>query len=394
MSSPPGSEDGATEPQGAPASAPVPETAAAPVADGGRTQGDGARRARIQGLDAARALAVVGMVMVHFGPFPLSGDDLATVAYRSSHGRASILFVVLAGIGVSLLAGDRSAPRLRSTWLRLGYRAAVLLPLGLALQPLDHGVLVILQYYAVYFLVAGVVVGLGDRVVLGLAVALAVLGPVAYLGGQMVLPGWFEAGGPAAITDEPAQITRDLLLTGSYPVVVWSAPVLFGVWLGRRDLRAPAVRGWLVGGGVAAAATVYGMSLALEAWLGAPAEEPAWGRLILGEAHSQMPVWLIGATAVATAVVGLTLVLADRLPRLLWPLIAAGQLAFTVYVGHLFVLAWAPQLLSRDTVAGAAVSVARFTLITALLAMAWRAVFRRGPLEVVLRLPWTLRRGS
>lgn len=394
MSSPPGSEDRATEPQGAPASAAVPEPAPVPGAGRGRTQGDGARRARIQGLDAARALAVVGMVMVHFGPFPLSGDDLATVAYRSTHGRASILFVVLAGIGVSLLAGDRSTPRLRSTWLRLGYRAAVLLPLGLALQPLDHGVLVILQYYAVYFLVAGVVVGLGDRVVLGLAVALAVLGPVAYLGGQMALPGWFEAGGPAAITDEPAQITRDLLLTGSYPVVVWSAPVLFGVWLGRRDLRSPAVRGWLVGGGTAAAAIVYGLSLASEAWLGAPAEEPAWGRLVLGEAHSQMPVWLIGATAVATAVVGLTLVLADRLPRLLWPLVATGQLAFTVYVGHLFVLAWAPQLLSRDTVAGAAVSVGRFAVITALLCMAWRAVFRRGPLEVALRLPWTLRRGS
>lgn len=334
------------------------------------------------------------MVMVHFGPFPLSGDDLAAVAYRSTHGRASILFVVLAGIGVSLLAGDRSAPRLRSTWLRLGYRAAVLLPLGLALQPLDHGVLVILQYYAVYFLVAGAVVGLGDRAVLGLAVGLAVLGPVAHLGGQMTLPGWFEAGGPAAITDPPAQVARDLLLTGSYPVVVWSAPVLFGVWLGRRDLRARAVRAWLVGGGVAAAAVVYGTSLALEAWLGSPAEEPAWGQLILGEAHSQMPVWLIGATAVATAIVGLTLVLADRLPRLLWPLTATGQLAFTVYVGHLFVLAWAPQLLSRDTVAGAAVSVARFALITAVLAMAWRAVFARGPLELVLRLPWTLRRGS
>lgn len=395
MSSPPGPEDGTADPRGTAASAAVPVTGRTEGHSGGPggRQDRGAGRGRIEGLDAARALAVVGMVMVHFGPFPLSGDDLATVAYRSTHGRASILFVVLAGIGVSLLAGDRSTPRLRSTWLRLGYRAAVLLPLGLVLQPLDHGVLVILQYYAVYFLVAGAVVALGDRAVLGVAVALAVLGPVVHLGAQMAFPGWFEAASTGTITDRPAQIARDLLLTGSYPVVVWSAPVLFGVWLGRRDLRAPAVRAWLVGGGVAAAALVYGMSLSLEAWLGPPAEEPAWGQLVLGEAHSQMPAWLIGATAVATTVVGLTLALADRLPRLLWPLTATGQLAFTVYVGHLLVLAWAPQLLTRETVAGAAVSVARFALITAVLAMAWRAAFGRGPLELVLRLPWTVAAG-
>lgn len=385
MSSPPGPEQGADRQHDPPPPAAAP-AGAAPTTPA-------ARRGRIQGLDAARALAVVGMVMVHFGPFPLSGEDLASVAYRTTHGRASILFVVLAGVGVSLLAGDRSPARLRSSWLRLAYRAAVLLPLGLALQPLDHGVLVILQYYAVYFLVAAAVLPLGDRALLGLALALGVLGPVAHLAGEMALPGWFEAGGPAAITDGPVQITRDLLLTGSYPVVTWSAPVLFGMWLGRRELRATAVRWWLVGGGAAAAAVVYGSSLALQGWLGVPGEEPTWLRLVTGEAHSQMPPWLMGATAVATVVIGLTLLLADHLPRLLWPLVATGQLAFTVYVGHLLVLAWAPHLLARETVPAAGLSVLRFTVVTAALAMAWRAAFRRGPLELLLRLPWTWRRG-
>jgi hypothetical protein len=36
--------------------------------------------------------------------------------------------------------------------------------------------------------------------------------------------------------------------------------------------------------------------------------------------------------------------------------------------------------------------VARFTLVVACGAVAWRVVFARGPLEAALRLPWAWRR--
>lgn len=331
------------------------------------------------------------MVMVHFGPSPVPGTGLASLAYDSTHGRASILFVVLAGVGVSLLAGDRTPSRLRSAWLRLGWRCLVLLPMGLVLQPLDHGVLVILQYYAVYFLVAAAALPLADRSLLALAVVIAAVAPVVYVGAQMGLPAWFESGGPAALGDEPAQIARDLLLTGSYPVLTWSGPVLFGVWLGRRDLRAAGTRWRLVAGGVGVAAAAAFVSVGLEAVLGASQSEASWRQLVTAEAHGQMPLWLVGSTGVATAVVGAVLALTDRAPRPLWPLVAMGQLAFTVYVGHLLVLAAAPDLLVRETVAGAAASVARFTVVAAALCVLWRVVFARGPLEVVLRAPWMWR---
>lgn len=60
---------------------------------------------RIRGVDAARALAVVGMVMVHIGP--TGGPGAAGTVYGITHGRASVLFVLLAGVGVSILAGGR-----------------------------------------------------------------------------------------------------------------------------------------------------------------------------------------------------------------------------------------------------------------------------------------------
>lgn len=345
---------------------------------------------RIRGIDAARALAILGMVMVHFGPTESDGG-VASRLYGVTHGRASILFVVLAGLGVSLLAGDRSPGRLSSAATKLAFRAALLLPLGLALQELDTNVLVILQYYALYFLVAAAVVPLGDRMVLALSGVLVVAGPVAYIGLGLAQPGWFAAGGPAAWTDEPTQILRDLLLTGSYPLATWSGPVVFGVWLGRRDLRSTTTRVRLLLGGCAGAGLAYGLAWALTERYGNPTAQLSWTQLVVAEAHSQMPLWLAGAMGTATAVLGASLLLASRLPRLSWPLVATGQLALTVYVGHLLVLAAWPELLQRDTVGGAARTVAVFTLVTAALCTAWRALASRGPLEAALRLPWALR---
>lgn len=50
------------------------------------------------------------MVMVHFGPFE-TPQTLAGSLYSVSSGRASVLFALLAGVSVSLLAATRNAPK-------------------------------------------------------------------------------------------------------------------------------------------------------------------------------------------------------------------------------------------------------------------------------------------
>lgn len=335
--------------------------------------------ARVTGIDAARALAIVGMVMVHIAPYPLPVDDLLSLGYSTSHGKAAILFVVLAGVGVSLLSerlGTASLAR------RLAFRAAVLLPLGLALQLLPTNVAVILQYYAAYFAVALLASLLPGRALLGLALVWVVAGPVLYVAAQMARPEWF-ADPPVTW---PPRLLRGLVLTGYYPVLTWSPPLLFGLWLGRRDLRSRAVRRGLVTGGVLVAAASYLASDVLTDALGV--RPGTWDELLVSSAHSDMPLAVTGATGVAAAVLGVMLLVADRLPRLTWPLVAMGQLALTIYVGHLLVLAGAPHLLLRDTVDGAAVSILRFALVAAVLATLWRLRFARGPLEALLALPW------
>jgi hypothetical protein len=341
----------------------------------------------------ARGMAIIGMVMVHIGPQELSGGGIVGAAYRSSHGRAAILFIVLAGIGVSLLAGWRAAPAddppdapRAGTAARLWWRALILLPAGLLLQALPTNVAVILQYYAVYFVVASGLMRLGDRALLAVAGGSATLGPLALIWLRQAVPFWFQPGVPE--WNDVTRIVRDIMITGHYPVIVWTAPLAIGLWLGRRSLRGVDTAGWLLVGGAGAAGVGFVLSDVLVGAVGTAASDADWRQLVAIEPHNEMPLWVLTATGIAVAIIGCCLLLARALPRGAWPLTAFGQLAFSVYVLHILVLALQPDWLVRDDFVPAWISVARFTVISVALTTAYRAVASRGPFELLLRAPW------
>ncbi|MEX0886097.1 MAG: DUF418 domain-containing protein [Phycisphaeraceae bacterium] len=335
-------------------------------------------RRRIGGLDAARALAIVGMVMVHFGPGSPPPITWLDWSYGLARGRASLLFVLLAGIGMTLLAGNRDLARLRRAWPRLAVRIAVLLPLGLSLQLLDIGPLVILHFYAIYFLLAIPALLASDRLLLTASALLAVVGPACYYVIEQLRPDWVVRWNPVELTDPPLVIVRELLISGSYPAIVWLAPFLFGMWLGRRRLHATGTRLAMLVGGAAV--------MLVTARLDANLPTSSWWQLVSGEAHSQMIVWLVGGLGAATATLALCLWLTDWLGRLMWPLVAMGQLALTVYVGHLLLLAAMPSVFKAWEVDRAAILVANFTAGVLVLATLWRLAFSRGPLEGFMHL--------
>lgn len=332
----------------------------------------------------ARALAILGMVMVHFGPYTPDTSTLLGRLYRMSYGRASMLFVLLAGVGISLLFASRPPRQART---RIAWRVIVFFPVGVALQALPTPVAVILQFYALYYVLGGLVAGLPTRWLAALTALWTVGGPLLFL--SLVDP-VLAGRGTAADLSDPAQVARDLLLTGFYPLITWAPPLLIGLLLGRADLRDTTTRWVLTLGGAAVAAAAYGGSELARALAPTGAADSPY---LLAEGHTGAPLNVIGATAVAVAVLGACLLLVSALPRLTWPLVAVGQLALTVYVLHLLVLAWQPEWLEgREAVSDAVAKVGRFFLVTTLLCMAWRAFFRQGPLEALLRLPFT--RGS
>lgn len=339
---------------------------------------------RHAGLDAARGLAVAGMIIVNVGP--RGGDSLAETLYRLPYGRASLLFMLLGGIGFSLLtrrarSGETSIPAGPILW-----RALVLFVCGLLLQALDHGVSVILVAYAALFIVALPLTRAAGGVLLVLAGFSVSLGPILWLAVQERTDKAFDRD-PLTATDSAGELLAGTFITGPYPVAVWAAPFLLGMWLGRRDLSSQLLGTRLVIWGAVSALGARTISIALIANMGESTSHLVWQRLISSVAHSQMPLWLIEGTGAALFVLGLCLKIADRcVQSWLEPLVKLGQLAFTAYVGHLLILALAVRPGPATLPGGLAVS-ALILVALIVFSLTWRRLVTRGPLEMLLRPP-------
>ncbi len=341
-------------------------------------------RARLEGIDVARALALVGMLAVHFGPE--DGEGLLGRFYSLAHGRASVLFVLVAGVGMALLS--RRAEQIPSARMRLFCFAMLLLPLGLALQTLDHGVAVILQHYSAMFLLGAALIGLRRRTLLLIAVVVSIAGPLAYFSLGAVWPVLVERV-PAQLGQPGWYLPLALLLSGPYPLIVWAAPVLWGLWLGGLPLGTAQIQRRLLMWGAVAAAGAIALSQVLTHTLGEP-ETPADGlQLVVMYAHSQMPLWLVQSIGLGAAALGLCLMAGRSFGRWLLPFAALGQFALTVYVVHLVALHFATDWLRYDEVIPAIASVSAFALVAMAVATVWQGMLGRGPLEWLLHATWT-----
>lgn len=300
------------------------------------------------------------------------------------NGRPSILFAVLAGISVALLSG-RTTPvagdDLVRARIRVLVRAAWVFAIGGALQALGTGIAVILGVYAVLFVLALPFLRWSPRRLLVAAGVLAVLTPpIGLLVSQFV--------DSMDAFDEPFIL---LALTGACPALIWWAFILVGLAVGRCDLRAGGVRATPAAAGVALAVVGYGGGwVSTQFWgAGRPskgsddwAERPSdWDLSWLSGAtpHSGTVVEIAGSVGVALVVIAVCLVVADRLPALVFPLAAVGSMALTAYTGGI-VAAWVTGTVKYFTFGPWGV----YVVATLVIATVWRLAFGKGPLERVL----------
>jgi uncharacterized membrane protein YeiB len=392
--------------------------------------GRGARQdGRLRGVDAARGLAVVGMVVVHVAGAAALGGGAGATVLGIAEGRSAILFAVLAGVSLGLLSGGgrglaehRAGTRERRDRTRIAVRAVLLFVLGVALAAISSGPIVILSYYAVLFVLVLPLLWLRPGALLAWAAGWALVGPqVSFLLRTRISTG--EVGGTVTPSDftswgAAGEAALRLLLTGTYPVATWMPFVLAGLAIGRLDLRSAAVRTRLALAGVASAVLGYGGSwLAVEvlggrqALTAALAPIAAQANLPLGQLvelttrtsmgttgtvtpafllldtpHSGTTFEIIGSTGFAVTVLALCLTLAER-TRLTAafgrPLAAVGATAATLYAGHIAVMALltatVPTWQQRPWPA-----TVLFVVAALVLALVWRRLVGRGPVEWVL----------
>ena len=391
------------------------------------------RTGRITGFDVARAIAIVGMMVAHYVEAG-TGSGLAASTRDFVDGRAMPLFMVLGGIGISYLVARSDRPD-----RDLLTRALILFPMGIALQEATTDIAIILQYYAVFFVVATALRHLPTVGLLPVAAMVMVAGALTK---QLVAPelpsygGWDGFG----VLVDPG-LWWSTVLTGYYPVFPAMAFILVGMWLGRHD---PAGRSF------AEKLVVVGLVLAFAgswggAWIGdqvgadgvyveaagprldaglleryaeeealTPAEAEAelaerfpatqagvdgmtrlaadieratpgfrWQRLFDAEGHSQMPAWVIGSTGTSLVAIGVSLIATRAIP--LRTMTIVGQMALTFYAYQAIVINWTPERPTTD-IGTEYLLVAGLTAAFAAFAWLWRLRFRRGPLEALLRI--------
>ncbi|WP_051179113.1 heparan-alpha-glucosaminide N-acetyltransferase domain-containing protein [Nocardia concava] len=330
-----------------------------------------ATASRIAAIDAARGLAVLGMITVHVGVLrdPSWTDPGSWLGVAA--GRSSILFATLAGVSIALLSGRRQPPtgaELVSVRLRILVRALVLFALGGLLTALGSGISVILQTYALLFACCLPFLRWQPRRLLLLAAGWAVIAPplTAALG-QLV-----SSSCEGADVCFGAQVT-DLAITGDYPGLVWMTFALTGLALGRCDLTATATRMRLVAAGVPLMVLGYGGAWLLGRF--GSLESAEYPQLLTAEPHSGSTFEIAGSLGFALTMIGVLLFTMNLLHPLLFPVMAVGTLPLTVYSAHII----AVRLLG-DAVPDAIV-LAVFLTITLAASTIWALVVGRGPLE-------------
>ncbi|HEU0040977.1 MAG TPA: heparan-alpha-glucosaminide N-acetyltransferase domain-containing protein [Jiangellaceae bacterium] len=364
------------------------------------------RRTRLAGVDAARGLALIGMMSVHVIP-SVGSDGSTAVSSLIAGGRSAALFAVLAGVGLALASGGATAPRGRAlarASAGTAARAVVLFVIGLTLGLFDSHVAVILAYYALLFLVAIPFLALRPGVLLPLAAAWAVVAPLISQAVRASMPPPSYGNPTFESFADPLGLVRELALTGYYPVFTWTAYILAGLGIGRLALNSTRVARWLLGGGVTLAiATWISSTVVVEngvltelvaAGLGDhPASRPfadavqftgfygttpttTWWWLTIASPHSGTGFDLLHTIGSAAAVLGLMLLIAKWSRGILLPLSTTGSMTLTLYSLHVVLLA---TILPRTTEHAFLVHVA----IAIAIAVPWRTLVGRGPLEAL-----------
>ena len=346
---------------------------------------------RLIGLDLARGLAICGMIIVHFHVI-LRGPTATGYFLKALDGRPATLFMLLAGVGLSLLLKGRSPDTtyVRRLLLKRGLFLLAVGYLNLIVWPGD-----ILRVYGVSFCIAVLLVSLSRR---GLALTALgfVFGFLLLLSFVDFAENWdFET---LTYNDlwSPAGNIRHLFFDGFRSVLPWTGVLVLGMLIGRMTLWNPVWQKRVIASGAALYfAAEFFSRFALRRAQNHPdvladAELLEVVTILFStESLPALPLFLLSSIGSALFFLGVSLTLAQKFPTLIpvRAIVSVGQMAFTWYLGHiyggalvLYAVGW-----TTESSAVATVSAIAYFGVIAMLSMAWRRRRQRGPLEKLLR---------
>ena len=340
---------------------------------------------RLLGLDIARYLAFVGMVLVNFDIVMSHGvqsnEGFFNEFIGQLQGRASATFVVLAGIGLGLSSFKKESQTVNT----IVKRSIFLLILGLLNMTIFEGD--ILHYYAFYFLFGVFLLPFGNR---ALILVISILNLVFF---SMMLfidyeSGWnFEELTYSGFWTIDG-FTRNLFFNGFHPVFPWLGFFLLGMLMSRVLLKKRQVQIKMISWGLIAIIFSEIMSFILSGYV-IPADSELQF-LFMTDSMPPMPLYFLAASGSALLIIGLCLLVSEKFRESkIYSLIApAGTQTLTLYVLHIIVglgFIDAIGFTGTQTSSQAFVAAIIFCILGTIFAFTWSKWFRRGIFESLMR---------
>lgn len=352
---------------------------------------------RITGFDLARALAIFGMVIVNFkiAMNVETGSPLLMSFAKLFEGRASALFVILAGVGVTFLTNKARKSTDHSFVLKsrisLIKRGLLLVVIGLMYTPIWEAD--ILHFYGFYFLIAAAIFMVSGKALLFISAIIMLLFPLLML--------FFDYGKNwnwSTLTYENLWsldgMVRHIVFNGFHPVFPWAAFLVFGMWLGRQDLSQKLIRNRLLVASlitlVVTECSFYFIRAALEDGNALGLTTGAVNFLFSTSIIPPLPQYIISASSSAVIVLVGCLYFSEEFPESninQW-LYKTGQLSLTLYVAHVIIGMGVLESIGRledQTIDFSLFSSLVFCVCGICFSVLWLKYFKLGPLEWLFR---------
>ena len=353
---------------------------------------------RISGLDLARGCAICGMIFENYVDTMVSDYTAANPAWLAGllsllEGRSAPVFVILAGIGISLMTqkardlGDAALIQLyRQTILK---RALFLFSVGFL-----HSLIWdpdILHFFAVYLLIGTAFLTASNFKLMFAALVSTMMFPLLYIFFDYSV-GWDFTTLTYLDLWSLEGTVRHIFFNGFHPVFPWLVFFFAGMWLGRGALFDSKSRGSILIGALSIMVGVETVATVANHFFHIPLENDigSFSDFFRREILPPMPLYVLTAGASAVMVVILSLILCERLTTLSWlrALVTIGQMSLSIYLGHTLIgilTLVAIGRLENQTLLFAVGYAVLFIGLFIAFAGIWRLKWQHGPLEGLMR---------
>jgi uncharacterized protein len=352
---------------------------------------------RIEGLDVARGLSLFGMFVVNYKVIVEAegnGSDWLIWFTELFQGRASAVFVLLAGIGISLMTrkarnGD-SDLLIRKSKISIWRRSAFLFLVGMILYVVGWTG-DILHYYGVFMFIASFLIAVSNKIIIVMCILLGLISQILQVTSNY-LKGWNLDRPFIEYTDfwTVEGFFRNLLFNGYHPILPWICFFLLGMIIGRLELTDKIlIKKMAIISSILLLFSEFISRVLLQFSLRILDIESASYLFQTGPIPPNL-FYLISNASSAILVVAASIFISRKFSGnwLINAFVKTGQLTLTHYVSHVFIGIGILILLNRlenQTLEFSLLFSILFFLGSILFSIVWRKKFNRGPIELIMR---------